>query len=117
SLVFRYVLLIWIVSPVPAAAAQNPKDEEADFDREAFAALPAEASYTFHRELTEGVDPELSRGDPSARPEPDEMAVKNEGWRLVIPSSAGHTGFIKAVANGVKRARKIRSLAQAKPFF
>jgi hypothetical protein len=84
-----FPLLIRIITlQVPLAAAQDAANQAADFDRKAFAALPVEASYTFHRELTQGLDPELGRRDPSSKPERDEMAVPNRGWTLVLPSGA-----------------------------
>lgn len=62
---------------------------EAEFDSQAFAALPLEPSYTFHKELTEGLDQELGRRDPTTKPQSDEMAVPSHGWTLVIRSGAG----------------------------
>lgn len=76
-----------IVAPQPTWA-QSARMSEIEFDRQAFAALPIEPSYRFFQELTDGVDPELGRRDPSLRPESDEMAIPDRGWKIVIRSGA-----------------------------
>jgi hypothetical protein len=88
SWLFALLLLPLFAAP-SLSRAQNPRVGAADFDRKAFAALPAEPSYTFYKELTEGVDPELGRRDPTAKPASGEIAVANRGWTLVIHSGVG----------------------------
>jgi hypothetical protein len=85
---FMLAVLPLFLAP-PLSWAQNAGTSAADFDRRAFAALLPEASYTFSKVLAEGLDPELGRRDPAAKPGPDEMAIANQGWSLVIPSGAG----------------------------
>lgn len=82
----RDTLLRWLLAlPLLALAlipslslAQNTRISAEEFDRKAFAALPPEPSYAFHQELNEGVDPELGRRDPTAKPRSDEMALPNQ---------------------------------------
>ncbi|HZT32665.1 MAG TPA: hypothetical protein VFA33_22435 [Bryobacteraceae bacterium] len=74
-------LLLFLPSP-----AQTPVTS-ADFAARAYAALPAEPSYTFHRILSEGA-PRVHR-NPAARPGPDEMALPASGWTLLLPAEAG----------------------------
>ena len=86
------VLTLVLISPflLPSLTlAQNATISPAEFDRKAFAALPAEPSYAFSKELTEGIDPELGRRDSAAKPGSDEMVIANQGWTLVINSGAG----------------------------
>jgi hypothetical protein len=63
------------------------KTEASDFTRKAYAALPVENSYTFHKELSEWREP--LRRDPAAKPASPEMAIASEGWRIIIPARAG----------------------------
>jgi hypothetical protein len=70
------------------SSAQTAPTKAAEFDRQAFAALPTEPPYTFARELTEGVDRELGRRDAAAKPGVEEMAIASRGWSLVIRSGA-----------------------------
>ena len=58
-----------------------------DFARKAYAALPVEESYTFHKTLSEWQEP--LRRDPAATPEPSELAIPAQGWHILIPADAG----------------------------
>jgi len=87
ALSVRLLLLLFLLPSF--SLAQNSPTSAAEFDRKAFAALPTEPSYSFVKELTAGTDPELGRRDSAAQPGPDEMAVSNQGWTLVIHSGAG----------------------------
>ena len=49
------------------------KTEASDFTRKAYAALPVENSYAFHKELSEWREP--LRRDPAAKPGSPEMAI------------------------------------------
>lgn len=88
SWLFTLLLLLLLLIP-SLSLAQNATISAAEFDRKAFAALPTEPSYAFSKELTAGIDPELGRRDPVAKPGSDEMAIANQGWSLVIHSGAG----------------------------
>lgn len=57
------------------------------FDSEAFAALPIEERYQFTKVLAEG--PEPFQRDLRVRPNPDEVALPPNGWKLLIPSDSG----------------------------
>ena len=81
-------LLIPILMFPCLSSAQTAPTKAAEFDRQAFAALPTEPPYTFARELTEGVDRELGRRDAAAKPGVEEMAIASRGWSLVIRSGA-----------------------------
>ncbi len=82
-------LLLLLVLLPSFSLAQNPPTSAAEFDRKAFAALPTEPSYSFIKELTAGIDPELGRRDSAAKPGPGEMEISNQGWTLAIHSGAG----------------------------
>lgn len=80
--------------PPPAGlygfSAAHPAGAEdaqlANFHSEAFAALPVESSYAFHKALAEG-GWQLRR-DPKARPSGAEMAIPENGWSILIRSGA-----------------------------
>ena len=65
-------------------AAQSSAD---NFARKAYAALPVEESYTFHKSISEWQEP--LRRDPAAKPAPSEMAIPTQGWRIAIRADAG----------------------------
>jgi len=69
-----------------ALTAQQPAITSAEFAAKAYAALPPEAPYTFHKELSDWHEP--LRRDPAARPRADELEISRSGWTLVIPSNA-----------------------------
>jgi hypothetical protein len=83
------MVLIPLVIFADSSFGQNRATNGEDFDRQAFAALPSEPSYTFARELSEGLDRELGRRDAAAKPAAGEMAIANHGWSVVIGSGAG----------------------------
>jgi len=57
-----------------------------DFDSQAFAALPVEKSYAFHKALSEGGW--QVRRHPDAKPTSAEMAIPENGWVISIKSDA-----------------------------
>src|SRR5262249_26489055 len=59
----------------------------AEFASRAFAALPAEEPYTFHRVLSQGYP--RGRRDPAELPAANEMALPERGWTIIIPPDAG----------------------------
>src|SRR5690242_2783759 len=58
----------------------------AAFAAKAYAALPVEEPYAFHKELTKGI--QRVRRDPNAVPAPGEMAVPSRGWSLAVRADA-----------------------------
>jgi hypothetical protein len=56
------------------------------FDAQAFAALPVEKSYAFHKALSENTW--QSRRDPKAQPTATEMAIPESGWVVLIKAGA-----------------------------
>ena len=91
------LLLLAAQAPSHSHIARMP---EAEFDRRAFAALPTEPSYQFFKELTDGVDPELGRRDPTLRPDAHEMAIPDRGWAVVISSRAANP--LREAARGLR---------------
>lgn len=65
------------------AAAQTG----AAFAAKAYAALPAEPSYAFHRELSDWREP--PRRAAEAAPAAGEVEIPRQGWSLLIASNAG----------------------------
>lgn len=74
----------WLLSASLLAAQQAPVTS-AQFAAKAYAALPVEAPYTFHKELSNWHEP--LRRDPAANPNSDELEIQS-GWTLVLPSNA-----------------------------
>jgi len=68
---------------LPAAAAGV---SAAEFAAKAYAELPVEEPYTFHKALSAWVEP--LRRDPAAKRSSDEMEIAN-GWSIVIASRPG----------------------------
>lgn len=69
------------------AAGQSLATSE-EFFREARRVLPIEAKYDFHRKLKDGPVHELRR-NPGAVLQSGEMSVGGEGWRIIMPRTAG----------------------------
>lgn len=82
-------VLLALLLDTPPALAQGVQTGGTAFDRQAFAAIPVEDSYTFFKDLTAGVDPELGRRNPAAKPSADEMSLANQGWTLAIRAGSG----------------------------
>ncbi|MEB2359918.1 MAG: hypothetical protein HUU41_11780 [Bryobacteraceae bacterium] len=59
----------------------------AAFAEKAYAVLPVEEPYTFHKELSEWREP--LRRDAGARPGVSEMPVGPRGWRLLVRNDSG----------------------------
>jgi hypothetical protein len=74
----------WLLCAGILAAQQAPVTS-AQFAAKAYAALPVEAPYTFHKDLSNWQEP--LRRDPAARPGSDELEIRS-GWSLVISSNA-----------------------------
>ena len=93
----RFLSLSPLPAWFPSLALRNGRSLErtqnqegarsSDFDSQAFAALPLEKSYAFHKSLSAG-GWQLRRA-PRARPTPSEMAIAGSGWSVSIKSGAG----------------------------
>ncbi|MCZ2073870.1 MAG: hypothetical protein HUU41_17405 [Bryobacteraceae bacterium] len=87
---FRRVSLSSLL-PLPwgggVAAASGEGPPGGSFHSQAFAALPVEESYAFHKALSEGEW--QTRRDPAAKPLSTEMAITDGGWTLLLKSGAG----------------------------
>src|SRR5579872_1657739 len=66
--------------------AQVAGVSSSEFDDQAFAALPIEQSYAFHKALSNGA--RQARRDPAAKPTAEEMAIPEDGWDILIKSGA-----------------------------
>jgi hypothetical protein len=64
----------------PASVQAQVTSEE--FAREVERSLPVENSYDYHRRLTEG-PLHVARRDPELRPQGSELALPEQGWKLV----------------------------------
>ncbi len=69
-----------------ASSEHQRKTQVEDFHSQAFAALPLERSYAFHRELSEGG--RQMRRDSQAKPTPAEMAIPENGWVILVKADA-----------------------------
>jgi hypothetical protein len=76
------VLVIFLATLLPSLGAEDPVIGPSEFDAQAFAALPIEKSYTFHKALSESTW--RMRRDPSAQPTAGEMAIPESGWVVLI---------------------------------
>ena len=89
----------------------------ADFAAKALPALPIEEPYDFMKPLYAGG--ERLRRDPGARPAAGEMAIPEDGWALVIPTTAGPVlrqaaeTFREYLATGMRTRVKIETRATA----
>ena len=79
-------LVLFLTTLSLPVGADGPRVTGSDFDSQAFAALPVEKSYTFHKTLTEGTW--QVRRDPNAKPAPGEMAIPRDGWGILIEPKA-----------------------------
>lgn len=79
----------WILAGLLASSAGvlPAQSGASEFVRKAYAAVPVEDSYAFHRELSEWREP--LRRDATAKPEASEMSISGKGWRLLIRSDSG----------------------------
>src|ERR1700683_4431355 len=68
-------------------AAETGGVTSAQFAAKAYAALPVEQPYTFHKQLSEWVEP--LRRNAGAKLAPGELEIPREGWSLIIPAQAG----------------------------
>jgi len=66
--------------------AQNTQVTSSEFDSEAFAALPLEKPYAFQSTLES--ETQSVRRDPTATAAPEELAITQDGWTLLVRSDA-----------------------------
>jgi hypothetical protein len=66
--------------------ADGPGISASEFHAQAFAALPVEKAYAFHKALSAGGW--QVRRDPLAKPIPGEMAIPEDGWVILVKSGA-----------------------------
>lgn len=97
-----------------ALAALAPAQTGAgEFARQAYATVPVEPSYAFHKALSEWREPR--RRDAAAQTAPGEMAIPADGWRVVIRSDSGVV--LKTAAGEfreyLQRAMQVRAGAEA----
>ena len=83
-IIYLLAALLLITSWLPS---QESPTTSAEFAAKAYATVPVEESYAFHRALSEWHEP--LRRDPSARPSTHEIALPEQGWTLLIRSDAG----------------------------
>src|SRR5205823_5343863 len=69
------------------AALATAQTGAGEFARQAYATVPVEPSYAFHKALSEWREPR--RRDAAAQTAPGEMAIPADGWRVVIRSDSG----------------------------
>jgi hypothetical protein len=81
--------ITWIAAGLlaQAAAVLFAQDTETAFAAKAYATLPVEAPYTFHKQISEWREP--LRRNPAARAAVGEMTIPSDGWRLLIHASSG----------------------------
>lgn len=81
--------LSWIIQGllVQALGILSAQDTAPAFAAKAYAALPVEDSYAFHKQISEWREP--LRRDPALRPTAAEMSVPGQGWRLLIRADSG----------------------------
>src|SRR5260370_41085822 len=82
---FVFCVLVFAVPCAPRA--QETRVTAAEFAAQAYASLPVEETYAFHKALSEWREP--PRRMPAARPGPREMTIEEQGWGLVVPSGSG----------------------------
>lgn len=85
SKVLRFTVVILLASS--CLLCQEAQTGPAEFSAKAYQTVPVEETFAFHEALREWREP--PRRDISAELRPGEMALPSQGWRLVIPSSAG----------------------------
>ncbi|HEY5315884.1 MAG TPA: hypothetical protein VIK18_25365 [Pirellulales bacterium] len=74
-----------LLAPVALRAEDASR---AAFHARAFAALPIEEPYTYHRTLEKG-SIHKPRRDPHAKPTANELAIPADGWKVCIHARAG----------------------------
>src|SRR6478672_5845493 len=79
---FLVVLLL-----TQAAILLPAQNKAAEFAQTAYAALPVEEPYAFHKALSDWREP--LRRDPAARPSASESQIPPQGWRLLTRAGAG----------------------------
>jgi hypothetical protein len=85
---FSLVGHLWCLMLMPAISfgGDPPRVSQAQFDAKAFAELPVEKSYAFHRALSEGGWQQ--RRDPETKPDPGEIAIPENGWVILLKAGA-----------------------------
>jgi hypothetical protein len=68
-------------------AAESAGVTSQQFASKAYAALPVEQPYTFHKQLSEWVEP--LRRNVGATPASNELEIPRAGWSLLIPAQSG----------------------------
>lgn len=83
-----FIISAIVLIPAPRSLyAQVTPITAREFAREAYAALPIEETYAFHKALSEWREP--PRRDASATSAAGELVLPAQGWHLVTPSDAG----------------------------
>src|SRR5262249_12046980 len=59
----------------------------AEFAQKAYAALPVEEPFAFHKVISEWREP--LRRDPAARPSASEIQIAPQGWSVLTPADSG----------------------------
>src|SRR5579863_7507173 len=81
-------ILWWGLILAASVHGAEPADvTSAQFAEKAYAALPVEQPYLFHKQLSGWVEP--LRRNPDATLAPGELEIPRESWSLIIPSQAG----------------------------
>src|ERR1044071_3452653 len=75
------ILLLAALMP-QTAMLLNAQTTAAEFAQRAYATLPVEESYAFHKAIGEWREP--LRRDPAARLSASEIQVPPQGWKLLI---------------------------------
>jgi len=81
----RFCLVAGLLLQVPLLVCGQ--DTAAAFAEKAYAVLPVEEPYTFHKELSEWREP--LRRDAATHPGVSEMPIDQTGWRLLIGRDSG----------------------------
>jgi hypothetical protein len=81
-----FCLALFLTTSPSSFGADEDGVGTAEFDAQAFAALPVEKPYAFHKALSN--NGWRARRDPDSRPTPDEMVITENGWSLLIKSGA-----------------------------
>src|SRR5258708_17030524 len=82
-----FVSCVLVFAVTSALRAQETRVPAAEFAAQAYASLPVEETFAFHKALSEWREP--PRRMPAARPGPREMTIAEQGWGLVVPSGSG----------------------------